>query len=74
MDWDFDWDYGPRDIFGGLARAMMAIASLFGGLILLLGAIVVAILLVRFLLVATKAAQLYVDRHSTDPDNRRSAP
>lgn len=71
MDWDFDGD-GHPGAFGGLGRAIMAIASLFGGFILLLGAIVVAVLLVRFLLVATKAGQLYIDRHT--PDDQRHTP
>ena len=41
------------------------IASFIGGLILTTAIIVVAVLLVRYLIVATRAAQLYLDSHDT---------
>jgi hypothetical protein len=41
------------------------IASFIGGLILTTAVIVVAVLLVRYLIVATRAAQFYLDTHDT---------
>jgi hypothetical protein len=41
------------------------VASFIGGLILVAAVIVVAVLLVRYLIVATRAAQLYLDSHDT---------
>lgn len=64
MDWDFEWEFGPGGFMRGLWRALAGLASLFGGLILLLLFLAVAVLLIRYLLVATKAAQLYVDAHT----------
>lgn len=40
------------------------IGSFLGGLILVAGLVVVAVLLVRYLIVATRAAQIYVDAHT----------
>ena len=51
---------GPGWGFGILAH----IATFFGGLVLAAALIVLTILLVRYLIVATRAAQLYVDAHS----------
>lgn len=66
MDWDFEWEFGPGGVLRGLWRALMSLASLLGGLILLLLFVAVAVLLIRYLLVATKAAQLYVDAHTPE--------
>lgn len=41
------------------------ITSFIGGLILVAAVIVVAVLLVRYLIVATRAAQFYLDSHDT---------
>lgn len=41
------------------------IGSFIGGLILTAALIVVAVLLVRYLIVATRAAQFYLDSHDT---------
>jgi hypothetical protein len=41
------------------------IGSFIGGLILVAAIIVVAVLLVRYLIVATRAAQFYLDSHDT---------
>lgn len=41
------------------------IGSFIGGLILVAAVIVVAVLLVRYLIVATRAAQFYLDSHDT---------
>jgi hypothetical protein len=43
------------------------IGSFLGGLILVAGLVVVAVLLVRYLIVATRAAQFYLDSHATTP-------
>jgi hypothetical protein len=39
------------------------IGSFLGGLILVAGLVVVGVLLVRYLIVATRAAQVYLDAH-----------
>ena len=50
--------YGPgHGFFGGLWQ----IGAFLGGLVLTAALIALAILLVRYLIVATRAAQLYVD-------------
>jgi len=41
------------------------IGSFIGGLILVAAIVVVAVLLVRYLIVATRAAQFYLDSHDT---------
>jgi hypothetical protein len=41
------------------------IGSFIGGLILVAAVVVVAVLLVRYLIVATRAAQFYLDSHDT---------
>lgn len=51
---------GPR---AGWGWAIFQLGAIFGGLILTAAAVVVAILLVRYLIVATRAAQRYVDSH-----------
>lgn len=51
---------GPGWGFGILWQ----IGAFFGGLVLAAALIVLTILLVRYLIVATRAAQLYVDAHS----------
>jgi hypothetical protein len=43
------------------------IGSFIGGLILTAAVVVVAVLLVRYLIVATRAAQLYLDSHAATP-------
>ncbi len=54
--------YGPGPGWGmGL---LWNIGAFFGGLVLAAALIVLTILLVRYLIVATRAAQLYVDAHS----------
>ena len=63
---------GPGMGFGWL---LPMFASIVGGLLCLFAILVVAaliFLLVRFLLVATRAAQLYIDEHS--PTAPASAP
>jgi hypothetical protein len=49
--------------FGGLWQ----VGAFLGGLVLTAALIALAILLVRYLIVATRAAQLYVDAHTTTP-------
>lgn len=53
--------YGPG--FGGFFGVLSRIAEVLGTLILAAVLVGVTVLLVRFLLVGTRAAQLYVDRH-----------
>ncbi|WP_395638481.1 hypothetical protein [Pseudolysinimonas sp.] len=54
--------YGPGHGWGfGL---FWQIGAFLGGLVLTAAIVVLAILLVRYLIVATRAAQLYVDTHS----------
>jgi hypothetical protein len=59
--------HGPIGFGHGLAGVLGAIVGFLGTLILL--AIVVAVLffLIRFLIVGTKAAQLYLDTHRHTP-------
>jgi hypothetical protein len=53
--------YGPgHGFFGGLWH----IAAFLGGLVLTAALVALAVLLVRYLVVATRAAQLYIDAHS----------
>lgn len=64
-------------IHGGdfeIVDALYASGAALFYVMLLAAGVLLTVFLVRFLLVATKAAQLYVDRHSIDPDNRRSHP
>ena len=54
--------YGPGHGWGfGL---LWQIGAFLGGLVLTVAIVALAILLVRYLIVATRAAQLYVDSHS----------
>lgn len=56
------------------------VGTFFGGLILTAAFVVVAVLLVRYLIVATRAAQLYLDTHTTPtkpaepPSDAKTAP
>jgi hypothetical protein len=54
------WGHGPFGFFWG-------VGAFFGGLILTAAVVVVAILLVRYLIVATRAHQLYLDTHQATP-------
>jgi hypothetical protein len=54
---------GPG-MFGWFGHAFFLFASLLGTGLLLVVFIALAILLARFMLVATKAAQLYVDKNA----------
>ncbi len=53
--------FGDRYGFGWFWH----IATFFGGVILTAAVVVVAVLLVRYLVVATRAAQLYLDTNAT---------
>jgi hypothetical protein len=53
--------FGDRYGFGWFWH----IGSFIGGLILTAALVVVAVLLVRYLIVATRAAQFYLDSHDT---------
>jgi hypothetical protein len=53
--------FGDRYGFGWFWH----IGSFVGGLILVAAIVVVAVLLVRYLIVATRAAQFYLDSHDT---------
>jgi hypothetical protein len=53
--------FGDRYGFGWFWH----IGSFIGGLILVAAIVVVAVLLVRYLIVATRAAQFYLDSHDT---------
>ena len=69
--------YGFGNGFGGFVGFLSAIAQIIGGLIITAVLVGVTILLVRFLLVGTRAAQLYLDRHEPrrpDPDADRYRP
>lgn len=66
MDWDFEWEFGPGGYLRGIWRVLTGLASVLGGLLLLLLFIAVAVLLIRYLLIATRAAQLYVDAHEPE--------
>jgi hypothetical protein len=50
------------------------IGSFIGGLILTVAIVVVAVLLVRYLIVATRAAQFYLDSHDTARPATTTAP
>lgn len=54
--------YGPGHGWG--FNLFWQIGAFLGGLVVTAAIIALAILLVRFLIVATRAAQLYVDSHS----------
>jgi hypothetical protein len=54
--------YGPGPGWG--FGILWHVGAFFGGLVLAAALIVLTILLVRYLIVATRAAQLYVDAHS----------
>ena len=55
------WDHGFG--FGGLWGALSALFTAVGAFLLFLALIGLAVLLARYLLVATKAAELYVARN-----------
>jgi hypothetical protein len=63
--------YGPGP---GWGFGLWHVGMFLGGLALTAGLIVVAVLLVRYLVVATRAAQLYVDAHSATPPSAAEAP
>lgn len=54
------WGHGPFGFFWG-------VGAFLGGVILTGAIVAVAILLVRYLVVATRAAQLYLDSHQATP-------
>ncbi|GMA89815.1 hypothetical protein GCM10025869_03440 [Homoserinibacter gongjuensis] len=53
--------FGPG--FGGFFGVLGRLAEVLGTVVIAAVVVGVTVLLVRFLLVATRAAQLYVDRH-----------
>src|SRR5690606_30042484 len=64
--------FGPG--FGGFFGVLGRLAEVLGTVVIAAVVVGVTVLLVRFLLVATRAAQLYVDRHEPPkpPTGRRS--
>lgn len=54
--------------------ALYATGSALFHVVLLAAAVIVTALFVRFLITATKAAQLYLDRHRTDEPRAENHP
>lgn len=73
MDFDGPGDFGPGGFGWGLQLAWRLTTTL-AGFVVVLVLIGLTILLVRYLLVATKAAQLYVAAHTDTPPSASEPP
>ena len=66
--------YGPIDFGHGALAVLNAVVGVIGSVILFGLIVVVLFFLIRFLIVGTKAAQLYLDTHRRAADSATPTP